>query len=242
MLFGAFGGELDIQAEFYSKYPVVAGKVNIKVVLADSDREWCRHFAGLLTKATDIHLINISVTREEAVRASLQLDADVVVINPTLRSSSYDGLDASKDILAKKDIPIIAVASSTAPELVIEAITVGAVNFIRKVEMRDIVIAIREAYYRSSSLHPGASKVLREELTRLKRKELCSKLTTTEKEVLKLISFGHSQSKLIQLMGISPNTMKTHVRHISRKLDTKSIKEAAEKAKRLGLTDLMDNK
>lgn len=44
-----------------------------------------------------------SVTEEEAVRAGLQLDVDVVVVNTTLRSSGYDGLDASKEILAKKD-------------------------------------------------------------------------------------------------------------------------------------------
>lgn len=220
----------------------MTGQGDIKVVIADSDREWCHRFAGLLAKVKDIHLINISVTKEEVVRASLQLDVDVVVVNTVLQSSGHDGLDASKDILAQKDIPIIAVALNTEPEVVVEAITVGAVNFICKANMGDIIIAIREAYHRSSPLHPRASKVLREELIRLKRKELSSKLTTTEKEVLQLISFGHSQPKLIQLMGISPNTMKTHVRHITRKLNTKSIKEAAEKARRLGLVDLTNNK
>ncbi len=221
---------------------MMAGQGNIKVVLADSDREWCRSFNGLLATATDINLINISVTKDEIVRASLQLEVDVVVVNTTLRSPGYDGLDASKEILANKDIPIIVVASNIDTEVVVEAIAVGAVNFIRKADMRDIIMAIREAYHHSPSLHPRASKVLREELTRLKRQELCCKLTTTEKEVLQLIAWGHSQSKLIQLMGISPNTMKTHVRHISRKLGTKSIKEAAVKVKRLGLEKYTENK
>lgn len=131
---------------------------------------------------------------------------------------------------------------STDPEVIVEAITVGAVNFISNADMRDIVIAIREAYHRSSSLHPKASEVLREELTRLKHQELRCKLTMTEIEVLQLISLGHSQPKLIQLMGISSNTMKTHVRHIRIKLGTKSIKEAADKAIRLGLMGFTDNK
>lgn len=221
---------------------MIAIKGNIKVVLADNDQEWCRSFAGLLAKTTDIHLINISTTKEETVIASLQLDVDVVVVNTTLRSSSHGGLDATKDILAQKNIPIIAVASSTEPEMIIEAITVGVVNFISKDSMCDIIIAIREAYYRSPPLHPNASQVLREEITRLKRNELNCKLTTTEKKVLQLIGFGLSRSKLIQLMCISPNTMKTHIRHIKRKLDTKSIKEAADKARRLGLVELTGNK
>lgn len=232
------------KADFHWEFLMLAekGKESINVVLVESDQEWCRRFAGLLKKATDIHLINTSVTKEEAVRASLQLDVDVVVVNATLQPSGREGLAATKDILAKKDVPIIAMASSTEPEVIVEAITVGAVNFISKADMLDIVIAIREAYHRSSSLHPRASKVLREELTRLRRQELSCKLTMTEKEVLQLISLGHPQPKLIQLMGISPNTMKTHVRHIMRKLGTKSIKEAAEKARQLGLVDLTDNK
>lgn len=230
------------KAEFHWSLPMIAEKNKeiINVVLADRDQEWCRRFATVLKNATDIDLINTSVTKEEAVRASLQLDVDVMVVNATLQPSKRDGLDAIKEILVERDVPIIAVASSTDPEVIVEAITVGAVNFISKADMRDIIIAIREAYHHSSSLHPSTSKVLREELVQLKRQELSCKLTMTEKEVLQLISLGHSQPKLIQLMGISPNTMKTHVRHISRKLGTKSIKEAAEKAKRLGLMDLLD--
>lgn len=145
------------------------GKESINVMLMESDQEWCHRFAGLLKKATDIHLINTSVTKEEAVRASLQLDVDVAVVNATHQSSGCDGIDATKEILAKKDVPIIIMASSIEPEVVVEAITVGAVNFISKADMRDIVIAIREAYHRRSSLHPRALKVLREELTRLRR-------------------------------------------------------------------------
>ncbi|MCD9025410.1 response regulator transcription factor [Cohnella silvisoli] len=218
---------------------ILRGTIN--VVLVDRDREWCLRFEDLLKTVTDIQIINTAVTNEEAVRASLQLEVDVVVANVMLQPNMCDGLEAIKDILAKKDVPIITVASSTEPEVIVAAITVGAVNFINKADMRDIIIAIREAYHRRSPLHPGASKVLREELIRLKRKEFSCKLTATEKEVLQLIGLGHTQSKLIQLMGISPNTMKTHLRHIRRKFDAKSVREAAEKAIRLGLIDLTSN-
>jgi NarL family two-component system response regulator LiaR len=235
---------MEVEADIHQEFPLISKKSNenINVVLVDRDSEWCCRFADLLETETDIHLINISATKDEAVRASLQLDVDVVVVNATLQSSGRDGLDATKDILAKKDVPVITVASSADPEVIVEAITVGAVNVISKADMRDIIMAIREAHRHRPSLHPKASKVLREELIRLKRQELWCKLTTTEKEVLQLIAWGYSQPKLIQLMGISPNTMKTHIRHISRKLGTKSIKEAAVKARRLGLEKYMDNK
>ncbi|WP_143810318.1 response regulator transcription factor [Paenibacillus sp. MY03] len=233
-----------LEANIQRECPMISknSNENINVVLVDRDLEWCCRFANLLETERDIHLINTSATKEEAVRASLQLDVDVVVVNATLQSSGRDGLDATKDILAERDVPVIAVASSADPEVIVEAITVGAVNFISKADIQDIIMAIREAYRHRPSLHPKASRVLREEFIRLKRQEFWCKLTATEKEVLQLIAWGYSQSKLIQLMGISPNTMKTPIRHISRKLGTKSIKEAAVKARRVGLEKHMDNK
>ncbi|WP_214629645.1 response regulator transcription factor [Paenibacillus agaridevorans] len=235
---------MELEADIHQELPIISKKnnENINVVLVDRDPEWCCRFADLFETETDIHLINTSATKEEAVRASLQLDVDVVVMNAALQPSGRDGLDAIKDILAKKDVPVITVASSADPEVIVEAITVGAVNFISYADMGDIILAIREAHRHSPSLHPKASKVLRDELIRLKRQEFWCKLTTTEKEVLQLIAWGYSRTKLIQLMGISPNTMKTHIRHISRKLGTKSIKEAAIKARQLGLEKHMDNK
>lgn len=59
------------EAKYHSKLPMMAGKGNIRVVLVDSDQEWGRRFTEFLKTATDIHLINISVTKEEAVRAGL---------------------------------------------------------------------------------------------------------------------------------------------------------------------------
>ncbi|WP_256846996.1 response regulator [Paenibacillus sp. Pae108] len=126
-----------MEAGIHREFPTMSKKINenINVALVDRDSEWCCRFAKLLETETDIHLINTSATKEEAVRASLQLDVDVVVVNATLQPSGCDGLDATKDILTKKDIPVITVASSADPEVIVEAITVGAVNFISKADM-----------------------------------------------------------------------------------------------------------
>lgn len=66
-------------------------------------------------------------------------------------------------------------------------------------------------------------------------------LTTTEKEILQLIGWGYKQPIIRELLGITSNTMKTHVRNIIRKFNARSIHDAAEKAKRRGLYAQQDH-
>lgn len=106
---------------------------------------------------------------------------------------------------------------------------------------RDIISAVREAYQGQSSLHSDVAAIILHEMEHVKRKELQRMLTPTEKEILKLIGWGYKQSIIRELLGITSNTMKTHVRNIIRKFDTHSIREAAEKAKHRGLYDQQDN-
>ncbi|MFE5321513.1 hypothetical protein ACFQ88_22650 [Paenibacillus sp. NPDC056579] len=72
-----------LKVDVHRELPAMAEKSNenINILLADRDQEWCCRFTGLLQTETDIRLINISTTKEEAVRATLQLDVDVVVVN-----------------------------------------------------------------------------------------------------------------------------------------------------------------
>jgi DNA-binding NarL/FixJ family response regulator len=206
----------------------------IKTILADHDEKWRYQFADLIKVESDIELIHIATTKDEVIRASEQLEVDVIVMDVALSPSERDGLDASIEILQRKALPIILLTSKVDPEVAIEAITVGAINFISKMHTHDIISSIREAHRKQASLHPDVAETIRNEFIRLKRQEMRDKLTPTEKQVLYLIGLGHSQPKLIQLMGIAPNTMKTHIHHITHKLGTKTAKEAAKKAKRQG--------
>ncbi len=207
---------------------------SIRIILADHNTNWRCQFADLIDQESDMQLIHIASTKAEVIRASEQLEVDVIVMDVALSPPDRDGLDAAMEILEKKALPIILLTSNVDPEVAIEAITVGAKNIISKKHTRDIISSIREAHWQQASLHPDGAESIRNEFIRLKRQEMCNKLTPTEKQVLYLIGLGYSQPKLIQLMGITPNTMRTHIHHITHKLGTKTAKEAAKKAKRQG--------
>lgn len=61
------------------------------------------------------------------------------------------------------------------------------------------------------------------------------KLSTREQEVLKLIIEGRSNPEIANVLYLSPNTVKTHVRNILNKLGVDHRLQAAVVAVRAGL-------
>jgi DNA-binding CsgD family transcriptional regulator len=60
-------------------------------------------------------------------------------------------------------------------------------------------------------------------------------LTPRECEILALLASGQSNKELARTLGISPNTIKTHVARVYEKLDVERRIEAIEKARWLAL-------
>lgn len=63
-------------------------------------------------------------------------------------------------------------------------------------------------------------------------------LTRREGEVLSLISKGYSYNEIAESLKLSPNTIRSHIRNIYRKLAVKSRSEAVFEAAQLGLINL----
>ncbi|MBX3561185.1 MAG: response regulator transcription factor [Sphingomonas sp.] len=60
-------------------------------------------------------------------------------------------------------------------------------------------------------------------------------LSPRECEILDLLASGQSIKELARTLGISPNTVKTHVARVYEKLDARNRVEAIETARRLSL-------
>ena len=56
-----------------------------------------------------------------------------------------------------------------------------------------------------------------------------------EYEVLELLSAGHSNKEIAHKLGVSPNTIKTHIARLYDKLDVQRRTQAIHKAKALAL-------
>ncbi|MCU6711549.1 response regulator transcription factor [Paenibacillus sp. J5C_2022] len=213
----------------------------IQVLLVDSDPVWQQRMTTMIDAEPDMCIAHVATNKESAVRACLQLDIDVMILDLALLPSQQDGLNTITEVVKIKQLPIIILTSLNEPEIIVDAMLAGAINYMTKNNYRDIISAIREAYQRQSSLHSDVAAIIRHEMEHVKRKELQRMLTPTEKEILQLVGWGYTQPVIRELLGITSNTMKTHVRNIIRKFGTNSIREAAQKAKYRGLYDQQDD-
>jgi len=62
-------------------------------------------------------------------------------------------------------------------------------------------------------------------------------LTARECEILDLLASGQSNKELARTLGISPNTVKTHVARVFEKLEVQKRVAAIEKARWLGIIE-----
>jgi DNA-binding NarL/FixJ family response regulator len=65
---------------------------------------------------------------------------------------------------------------------------------------------------------------------------LSTTVTGRERDVLRLLAEGRTNREIATVLGISPNTVKEHVRSLFRKLEARNRTQAVQFGERLGLT------
>ncbi len=207
----------------------------ISVLLVEDDPVWSRAVEQLVNQEKDMVIAGVAADQEEAVDSAYRLRPDVILMDIVLKEICSGGIEAAEEIHGKLDCKIIMLTSMSESSLIIDSISAGAVNYIDKANHRELAEMIRCAYRNESGIHPCASEALRNELVRLKREEVSQLVTGMEKEILKEIDKGRTQSEIAEHFQIAERTLKNHVNRILKKLKLKSSKEAAQYVKRKGL-------
>ena len=131
--------------------------------------------AALETEGMALHLTRVEC-QQDFVAALEQGRFDVILADYTL--PSFDGLSALR--IAKEacpDVPLIFVSGTLGEDIAIEALKIGATDYIRK--------------DRLSRLAPAVQRALREGTERAERKR-AEALLAGEKRLLEMIATGHS--------------------------------------------------
>jgi two-component system response regulator DevR len=206
----------------------------IKVLLVEDDLIWREGLSEYMERQHDLFLVGAAATKEDAVELTRLLEIDVILMDIVLTENNFDGLDAAIEISTMNKSKIIMLTSLSVEEVILDAFTIGALNYITKANFKDIPDAIRAAYYNHSSIHSDAAEILRNGYVRMKKEEYRKVLTPSEKAVLKLIDQGHTQCQIQNILRITVSTIKKHVNKILKKLGMKTSKEAADKANKHG--------
>jgi two-component system, NarL family, nitrate/nitrite response regulator NarL len=196
-------------------------------------------FADAITPALEregMTVVGVASTAAEAFEAVERERPDLTLMDIGLPDQS--GLVAGQQILERfPDTKVVALSARDDHWAVDQALDAGFLGFITKdTGVSDFVEAVR-------AVVDGQVVLTRRTDSRRGRPDdggaalMAEQLTPREREVLALLVRGASGDAIASPLGISPNTVRTHVQSILTKLQVHSRLEAAAFAVRYHLVD-----
>ncbi|MFT8362851.1 MAG: response regulator transcription factor [Sporolactobacillus sp.] len=154
-------------------------------------------------------------------------DVNPEVILMDLIMEDGNGIEATKAILTRSpQIKIIILTSYYDDAQVFPAIEAGAMSYLLKTASGEEIIAAIEKAHAGKNVIDG--KVAQKLVAGVQKGEtLYDQLTAREKEVLRLIAEGRTNTQIAGLLFIGIKTVKTHVSSIFNKLDVSDRTQAA---------------
>ncbi len=172
-------------------------------------------------------------TGEEAVETVKKHKIDAVIMD--LGLPAMDGIEATKRIKEfSKNIKVLVLTSHNSEEEVIESLKAGANAYCSKDINPDTLARIVQsviegaAWFDPKIAHVVLNAVSKDKTTLKSIDEF--NLTDREKQVLKYLREGDSNSEIAKKLQVSINTVKVHVSSIIQKLGVEDRTQAAIKA------------
>lgn len=219
----------------------------IRVTTVEDDGRYRASLEALLRLAPGIQLSGSYAAPASALAAAERVGPmnrwDVVLMD--LELPGMTGVEATRRL--KRLLPDTAVVVLTVfeqPGRILEAICAGADGYLTKDTPPDELLAqIRAVAEGGSPLTSGVARIVLDLLRHVDaesgaRESSASdgtSLTSRERDVLRCLMAGSAYKQVAAELGISIDTVRTHIRHIYKKLQVHSVAEAATKALRAGL-------
>ncbi|MFE7083149.1 response regulator transcription factor [Priestia megaterium] len=190
---------------------------NIKVILVEDDPFWQKNISMYIEKeADDIEVIKVVDSKEKVLEiVENESQIDIVLMDINLTAANLDGIEII-EILSKQKIKAIALTSINEQDVIVESFESGAVNYINKSSIYDIILAIREAVEGRNQIHSDAAGAL---LGKMREEKKLRSLTSSEREVYNLEKKGYKKRDIAERLYKTIDTIKKHSRSWRRKLN-----------------------
>lgn len=218
------------------------GAEPIRVLVADDHALFRQAVRIVLERESDLRVVAEAQSGSDAVIEAERVRPDVVLV--PARPPGFEGLRATEAI--RERLPscrVIVLTDESDHHVLRKAIEAGAAGYVTKdIPMSELTAGIR-AVHRGDTLVPpdmlgrlfdGFFSQRREQGEALR---LLSRLSKREQEVLGLLVDGAGNEEIGRALVISPQTARTHIQRVIRKLGVHSRLEAAMLATQSGIVD-----
>jgi two-component system, NarL family, response regulator DevR len=208
----------------------VADMGKIRVYLVD-DHEIVR--LGLMTLINDqpdLEVVGESGNAADTLNGISNTHPDVVLMD--IRLPGEGGIEVTRNVLARfPQVKVVMLTSFADDDLVLRAITAGAVGYVLKqVGNDELLRAIRAAAAGAASLDPATTARLLNYVRSADHKvdqDAFRSLSQREMDVLVELARGRTNSQIGRLINLSEKTVRNYVTHILEKLSLNNRIELA---------------
>ncbi len=212
----------------------------IRIVLTGDVRLSREGLRRLLEGQADLEVVGEASGGEDALEVVTRLQPDVIVLDTGTRG---DGLEMTRRLA--RDVPrsrILVLTVREDGEILVRARQAGASGVLmRESGAADLLRTIRAVHRGEQVLDPSTGWKVLDHLAQLVGGGAppggTDQLTAREREVLQLLAEGRSYREITERLFITTNTLKTHIRHLQRKLGTQNRLQTVAYALRQGFVE-----
>ncbi|HJX03141.1 MAG TPA: response regulator transcription factor [Dehalococcoidia bacterium] len=211
----------------------------ISIILVDDHPLLRKALKDVLDEEPDLNVIAEAADGEEAVKLSLELAPDIVIMDISM--PKLNGLEAIKQIKSlKPGIIIMALTVHVEDEFILEILQAGAAGYlVKSVYGKEVVQAIKAVASGDMVFSPAIGKNLLKHAAKYPVRPVAlqagEKLSIREMEILKLTAHGKSNQDIANTLNLNLRTVKGYLTEVFSKLNVSSRTEAVITALRAGI-------
>lgn len=202
----------------------------MRIVVVDDDKFVVKSLATILGAEQDIEVAGTSTSGEEAVALCSQLHPDIVLMD--IQMPGKDGLFAAERILEEDpSARIVFLTTFSDDDYIVRALKLGAKGYLIKQDVATIAPALRSVMAGQSVLEgevlARAATLTAQGMRPAHDEVALSGLTEREREVVRAIADGMSNSEIASSLFMSEGTVRNHISSILAKLGLRSRTQIA---------------
>jgi DNA-binding NarL/FixJ family response regulator len=207
----------------------------IRVLLVDGHPEVRDGLSGLLSEEPDLRVVGAVRGADQGLREAALQSPDVVVID--VRPQDDSGIDLCGNLVKRfPGLRVLVLASSSDVDTMLAAFSAGARGFMLKESAASAFRwAIRVVADSGTFVDPKVAAKLVSVAAAERHLSAPHGVSPHEMRVLRYLPRGYTNRQIAEKLGISEQTVKTHVRRGLRKLGVSDRVQAAALLRREGL-------
>ncbi len=213
--------------------------MSFKILLVDDHEIMREGLAALLRKHPEYEIVGQAANGRIAMEMVDKLSPDLVIMD--IEMPNLNGIDATRRMIAKRPkLKVMALSTHSRRSMIVRMLQAGAAGYMLKEsafsELTEGLKAMRED--RTYLCSRVAKVVFSDYVKMLTDPDWTGGdgLTSREREVLQLVSEGHTTKEIAQTLKLSVKTVDSHREHIMDKLGIHNIAGLTKYAVREGLT------